>query len=132
MTPIDFLKTIYLGDRALKGYSIDSWNQIVKLHISEISRVRSKDGQWNFYNDENLEDGRIVFEGVTSFLVVPSGAILDDYIEEEEIKPYDEKRYYVKFICGGMLKQNIVRASLEIIFEKIYLETANKKKKIFD
>jgi hypothetical protein len=78
----DFIKTIYLGDRALKGLTIDSWECVVKLSIDEISRIRSDDGLWNFYNEENIVDGQLVVAGVRDFRIEPAGAIPNDLIRD--------------------------------------------------
>jgi hypothetical protein len=132
MNPVDFMKTVYLGDRGIKGYMIDSWNQIARLHITEISRVRSSDGQWHFYNEENLIDGRIVFEHIASFTIDPPGAVLDDFIEEEETKPYRDDQFYIRFSCGGTLGGNAVRATLEIIFKAMYLESSDGGRRFYE
>ena len=66
MNSSDFIKTIYLGDRACKGVVIDGWNSLVKIHIDNISRIRSLSGNWELYTDEDIENGFIVFEFVES------------------------------------------------------------------
>ncbi|WP_035052677.1 DUF6258 family protein [Andreprevotia chitinilytica] len=85
MNPIDFLKTIYLGDRAIKAISVDSWARIVKIQVDTISRVRSLNGRWDFYSAEDIVDGALVFDGVRSFEITPPGAIPDDHISDVRI-----------------------------------------------
>ena len=53
MTPIEFVKTIYLGDRGCESVLVDALNNTVKLKIDCISRVRSPTGFWSYYNDED-------------------------------------------------------------------------------
>ncbi|HEY6332895.1 MAG TPA: DUF6258 family protein, partial [Blastocatellia bacterium] len=72
---------IYLGDRGIKSILIDGWNSRVAITVTAISRVRDPSGRWNFYTDEDIEDGVIVFTGVSSFNLNPSGPIPNDFIE---------------------------------------------------
>ncbi|HAJ5116044.1 TPA: hypothetical protein HLY95_16830 [Escherichia coli] len=45
-----------------------------------ISRIAYGTTEWNFYNNEDLENGYLVFTDVTFFNVIPNGSIPDDYI----------------------------------------------------
>lgn len=82
MTPAEFLKTIYLGDRACKGIYIESWNSRVLLHVDVISRIRSPSGTWDYYIDEDITDGRLVFSGVVAVSLEPPGPVPNDFIHE--------------------------------------------------
>ena len=48
MNAIDFLKTVYFGDRYCTKLLLDSTNNKVELHINQISRIRDKSGEWNY------------------------------------------------------------------------------------
>lgn len=65
MTPDEFLRTIYLGDRACKSLVLDGWKNEVKIQIDSISRVRGE--AWDFYTEEDVDDGFLVFEGSITF-----------------------------------------------------------------
>jgi hypothetical protein len=78
MNPQPFLNTIYLGDRACKAIYIDAWNKVAKIQIDSISRVRGE--TWDYYTNEDIVDGWLVFLGVESFTMSPPGKIPNDYV----------------------------------------------------
>ena len=85
-TPMEFLKTIYLGDRACKGLTIDAWRGLVALHVDCISRIRDESGEWRFYTEEDIPDGSLVFTGLTSIELAPPRYIPNDYINSIDVK----------------------------------------------
>ena len=82
MQPNQLLKTIYLGDRACKGVYLNSWERRVDVHINCISRIRHPSGHWNYYTDEDIDEGRLVFNGVEQLSLTPPGLIPNDLINE--------------------------------------------------
>lgn len=71
---------IYLGDRAIKKIEFDLWEKEIRIQVNLISRLAYGTTEWNFYNNEDLEDGYFVFYDVDYFNITPEGSIPDDYI----------------------------------------------------
>jgi hypothetical protein len=104
MLASEFLKTIYLGDRACKSITIDGWNNCVAIKVDEISRVRSESGNWEFYNDENIVDGLLVFSDVRSVLFDPAGPIPNDYISDLSAEPLPDGHIRFRFSAASVDK----------------------------
>jgi hypothetical protein len=123
MKPKDFIKTIYLGDRGCKKIEIDGWNEKIRIQVTEISRVRDVSGQWNFYNEENIVDGYIVFSNVKSFVFDPPGFVPNDELEIESIEHISEK-FYIFVVKIGSIDENADGrcVTLTIGAEEVYLE----------
>lgn len=97
MKPDEFLKSIYLGDRACKAIVLDGWREEVKIQIDSISRLRS--GTWNV--DENVRDGFLVFEGVDHVSFDPPGRIPNDEIGSIEFVGNDGERFTIVIELGA-------------------------------
>jgi|GEM_PF-559173 len=80
LTPIEFLNTVYLGDRGCQAVRIETLRSEVVIEVDELSRVRSESGKWEFYTDEDIVDARLVFTGVESIKFDPSGPPPNDFI----------------------------------------------------
>jgi hypothetical protein len=85
MSAAELLRTIYLGDRACKAILIEGWTGRVSLHVDVISRIRSAAGTWDFYTDEDITDGRLVFTGVKKIKLEPPGPVPNDLINEIQV-----------------------------------------------
>ncbi len=90
MNAVDFVRSLYLGDRACKAITIDGWNASIRITVDTISRVRSPSGQWDYYTAEDVADGVVVLEGVTFIDLKNDGALPNDSINSIEAKPSGE------------------------------------------
>ncbi len=126
----EFINTIYLGDRWLKSIIVELVNSKVKLQVNLISRIRSEDGFWNYYNDENIEDGFIVFTDVESLEMSPQGVIPNDEICDYEINIINDNVSEVIFYIGSYDKNNnYTEVKLRLVAGGIYLEDPKQPNK---
>ena len=125
--PLRFLKTIYLGDRGVTGISMDSVRKTVKIHFDCISRVR--DENWNYYTDEDLENGAIVFTGCKKFFFDTNGVLPGDFIEIESLEQLADNEYSIVFDVSSYSfdEKRLVPAKLKIIFQSVHLESCDGK-----
>ena len=91
MPPEELLKTICLGDSGCKGIYIDFWKKKIKLKFDCIARVRCSNGKWEYYDDENFDDGGyVVFSGVESYKIDPMGRFADEFVHSWSIEDIEE------------------------------------------
>lgn len=127
MKPGQFIETIYLGDRACKKIEIDGWNNIVRIQVNEISRIRDPSGRWNYYNDENIVDGYIVFTDVKSFVFDPPGFIPNDELELYSVESIDGGNYrFVVIITSVNQMSEGTNVTITIEAKGIHLEDPQK------
>ena len=133
MNPVTFVETIYLGDRFCKKIVIDSWNRKVSIQVNQVSRIRNPSGSWNFYTDEDIEDGSIVLSEVEYFSMSPEGLIPNDYIECEVELLHDKShslgspKYLFTFHIGCVNAfAHSQQVTIKIIAEDIHLEDPGK------
>lgn len=127
MTPKEFRNSVHLGDRACKAILVEGWAKRVSLHVDVISRVRSASGTWDFYTDEDIADGRLVFTGVRSVRFEPSGPVPNDWIEVidvEERSSGTDARTFVFTVSVGAVDQSGVstEVTIEIHADDLHLE----------
>jgi len=130
MDPKEFISTIYLGDRACVSVFIDAVKDEVKIGVDEISRVRGE--KWNYYTDEDLEGGFIVFVGVKSIYFDPPGFIPNDLIGNFDVIEGDNGDFIFTIeIASGISLGKYEIVSVIIHAQQVFLEE-NDGRRIFD
>ena len=125
MTPDEFIRSIYLGDRACKAVIIDTWRSRVAIQINVISRVRRGDQAWNFYTDEDITDGLLVFSEVQSLVFDPPGPIPNDFIYDLVVRHSkgNPSLYVFELSIGSVDEQaNSIEVTLCVEARRIHLE----------
>jgi hypothetical protein len=84
MNAVDFVHSLYLGDRCCKTIAVDGRNATIRVTVDTISRIRHPSGSWDYYTAEDVVDGVIVFDDVTFFELKNGGAIPNDSINSIE------------------------------------------------
>lgn len=122
MTILELVESIYLGDRGCKAVLIDYERREVRIQIDCISRIRGD--KWDFYNDENLEDGFLVFEDVQSIRFEPQGFMINDFIGEFRVEELQEENVKFKFIfvAGSYSNGQHADVAIEILANSFALQ----------
>lgn len=129
--PEQFLATVYLGDRACKSLTIDAWHSRFVMQVSCISRIRSASGNWEFYSDEDLPDGLLVFTGLRSVELTPPGVIPNDLINSITVTTVsdDENNPLCLFeLSVGATDRhgNVVEALIRLLAADVHLENPER------
>lgn len=124
MTPDQFIKSIYLGDRLCLSIGVEGVKKRVLLKVDCISRVRGD--SWNYYDAEDVHDGFLVFENVSSCNLELKGQLPNDWIDPVSITQLADKAKAWEFVFSlgvvdsqGMSSETL----LTIIAESLAIET---------
>lgn len=135
MNPKEFVNTIYLGDRFCKRIIIDGYNDQIKIQINMISRIRNNSGNWKYYNDENIEDGMIVFNGTESIIFDPQGYLPNDEIQFVSVDEIEGNGKFIFRISAASCNKygEYEDVIITIVAREIFLEDpTNPSKKIIN
>jgi len=119
-TPDQLLKSVYLGDRACRGLRLDTVNKRFEVVVDLISRIRSADGLWNYYSEEDIPDGRLVFENVSAVSLEPPGPLPNDYILGISVEQ-QEDRFVFKIRVASVEAEGSCEVTITIHASEFYL-----------
>lgn len=61
----EFINSIYLGDRYCERVEINTDKIIIQINL--ISRIEEGSREWNYYSQEDIEHGCLVFDNVAEY-----------------------------------------------------------------
>ena len=102
MDLVEFVGSLYLGDRRCMKIVLDGTNRTVSIQVDTISRVRSPDGRWNFHSDEDIDRGYIVITDVSSIDWNESQRMPNDYIGYLRAEMRNDGRYLISFSADSV------------------------------
>jgi hypothetical protein len=123
MNAEEIIKTIYLGDRACKKILVDAWNNRFCLQVSVISRLKEGTDTWNYYSDEDVENGWLVFTDCSYISLKPDGFIPNDYIDGIDVRKDGEKYIFEIFVGSGSETGQITDVLIEVRAGGIIIES---------
>ncbi len=122
MNPVEFLKTIYLGDRFCIKTVVDGFNNQFEFHVNQISRIRDASGEWNYYTDEDIENGTIVITDVKKVIFDGSGLIPNDQIYDVYANKIDDTVYEFTFETSHVDEKAMTHdITIRVVGESAYL-----------
>lgn len=105
----------------------------MKFQIDFISRVRSQDGKWNFYIEEDIENGYIVFIGVDFFSMEPKGVIPNSEMHDWEVKEIEDQMFEINLFMGAYKEDgDYEEVKAILICRDICLEDTLNKERIYE
>lgn len=113
------LNTIYLGDSFCEEIKIEQ--KKISIQIDCISRLKSGTEKWDYYNEENIEHGCLVFDEVINYSINSNLNINDEIYEIELVEKRDDI-YYFK-VVGCNISNDAISTDIEMQIEakKFYI-----------
>lgn len=130
MDGIDLLRSLYLGDRACKRIDIRGWDEVVAIQVNLISRLRAGSSTWDYSTDGDIENGWIVFRGVTELNFSGSGGVPNDAITIDNVTKHTDMSG-IDHICAEISVACVAAVdratctSMRIVARSAHLESAD-------
>ena len=113
-----FLRSIYLGDRYCEKIEIK--DDKISFQINCISRVKKGTTRWNYYSDEDIEHGYLVFDEVVGFSS-NSELVINADIEVDVVEKKDDIYSFIVYGCNVSDKAISTDIELQIKAKKFYI-----------
>ena len=114
----NFLNSIYLGDRYCEKIEIK--DDKISFQINCISRVKEGTKEWNYYSDEDIEHGCLVFDEVVEFSS-SSELVINDDIEIDVVEKKDDVYSFIVYGCNVSDEAISTDIELYIKAKKFYI-----------
>ncbi len=127
MMPNSLFKTIYLGDRSCLSLIWNKLSRSLIVEVDLISRIRSQTGEWEYYTDEDIQSGRLVFFGVTCLSFSPESLVPNDFINLFECNELNDGKLACSFSISHVAENgDSTEVSIEFVAEDFALEDPKK------
>jgi len=113
-----FLESIYLGDRYCEKIEIK--DDKISVQINCISRVKKGTKEWNYYSDEDIEHGCLVFDEVVEF-ISNSELVINGDIEIDVVEKKDDIYSFIVYGCNISDEAISTDIELQIKAKKFYI-----------
>lgn len=126
MKATEFIKTIYLGDCFSKKVFYNERQKTFEIQMNNISRIRDASGFWNFYTDEDIENGIIVLSNVKRIIDDENGLVpMEDISLSAEFTGEGDVEFNIKgcFVDEKILPHDV---TIKVIAETVYLVDPTK------
>ena len=120
----EFIKTLYIKERTIEALELDVTHSRLTLKIDRLSRIRSADGDWDFYTAEDIEHCRIIFAGCTCFELATAGRIPRELVGIARLCKLEPHKYYIEIDASqyDFDLHDVADNKIKITFTEIYLE----------
>lgn len=115
----EFLSSIYLGDRYCEKFEIE--DDKISFQINCISRVKEGTKEWNYYSDEDIEHGCLVFDEVVEFSSSSELVINDEIYEIDVVEKKDDIYSFIVYGCNMSDEAISTDIELQIKAKKFYI-----------
>lgn len=115
----NFLNSLYLGDRYCEKVEITDKKIIFQINC--ISRVKPGTTTWNYYTDEDIEHGCLVFDEIKECNSKSELIINEDIYEISVLDKCDD--IYTFLIQGSNFSDNLISTDIEMTIQakKFYI-----------
>lgn len=115
----NLLSSIYLGDRYCEKIEIDG-NKII-FQINLISRIKKGCKEWDYYSDEDIEHGCLVFEDVVEYYQKGELPFNDEIYEIQATGKEGDIYSFIVYGCNVSDKAFSTDIQFQIRAKKFYI-----------
>lgn len=125
----NFLNSLYFGDRFCEKVEIS--DKKIVFQINCISKLKSGSTTWNYYSNEDIEHGCLVFDEIKEYHSTSELIINEDIYEISVLDKSDD--VYTFLIQGSNFSDNLMSTDIEMTIQakKFYIYNPNNNCNIY-
>lgn len=123
------LNSLYLGDRYCEKVEISDKKIIFQINC--ISRLKPGTNTWNYYTDEDIEHGCLVFDEVKEYRLTSDLPFNEDIYEITVLDKEDD--IYTFLVQGSNLSDDLISTDIEMTIhaKKFYIYNPNNNSIVY-